>query len=345
LASEIAAQRGEVGSAVTTYLAMARETRDPRLARRATELALGERALGPAMQAAALWHELEPGSALAAQTLETLWLSTGRLDDAEPLMRARLQRARAAGTLPEAYSQIQRVLERASDKTGALAMLQRLAAPDARVPEARMALASQASAADDPELSAREAAAAVGLAPGDESIVVPAAQYIAQGEGGLDRAVALLKGFLDGHPKAIEARFALARLLAGAERDDAAREQFELALEQDPQSPVILFSLAQLAWQTKHPEAAEQYLRRYLDLPADVQRDDGPAWLFLGQIAESQGRTDAAIERYGKVQRGEQYVPAVIRRALLMARSGRVGEARQSLHDAFVTSNRERVQL
>ncbi len=345
LASEVAAQRGEIGSAVTTYLSMARETRDPRLARRATELALGERALQPALQAATLWHELAPDSALAAQTLETLWLSTGRLADAEPLMRARLATARAEGRLPEAYTQIQRVLTQTSDKAGALAMLERLSAQDAGVSEAHLALADLASAAGDRERAAKEAAAALALAPADESIAVSAAQYIAQGPAGADAAVALLQKFLDRKPESIEARFALARLLAGADRDDAAREQFELALKEDPTSPAILFSLAQLAWQTKHPKDAEQYLNRYLELPESVQRDNSPAWLFLGQIAESEGRASEAIERYGKVQRGEQYVPAVIRRALLIAREGRLDEARQVLHDAFVTTNRERVQL
>jgi tetratricopeptide (TPR) repeat protein len=345
LASEVAAQRGEVGSAVTTYLSMARETRDPRLARRATELALSERALDPALQAATLWHELAPASALAAQTLETLWVSTGRLAEAEPLLRARLDAARAEGRLPQAYSQIQTLLARTSDKSGALAMLQRLSARDPKVPQAHLAVAAQASAAGDHELSAREAAAAFALAPADESIAVSAAQYVAQGSAGLDGAIALLQGFLERQPRSTEARFALARLLAGAERDDDAREQFELALKEDPTSPAILFSLAQLAWQTKHPKDAERYLNRYLGLPDGVPHDDSPAWLFLGQIAESDGRIDQAIERFGKVQPGEQYVPAVIRRALLISRQGRLEEAREVLHNAFATNNRDRVQL
>lgn len=82
LASEIAAQRGEVGSAAATYLSMARQTRDPRLARRATELALVERSLDHALPAAELWHELSPNSPIATQTIESLWISTGRLADA-----------------------------------------------------------------------------------------------------------------------------------------------------------------------------------------------------------------------------------------------------------------------
>ena len=95
LASEIAAQRGEVGSAAATYLSIARQTRDPRLARRATELALVERSLDHALPAAEFWHELSPNSPIATQTIESLWISTGRLADAEPLLRARLDKARA----------------------------------------------------------------------------------------------------------------------------------------------------------------------------------------------------------------------------------------------------------
>ena len=41
LASEIALQRGEAGLAYSTYLEMARQYKDPRLAQRAMEIAIG----------------------------------------------------------------------------------------------------------------------------------------------------------------------------------------------------------------------------------------------------------------------------------------------------------------
>src|SRR5690606_31892496 len=143
----------------------------------------------------------------------------------------------------------------------------------------------------------------------------------------------------------IEARFALARLLAAAGRNDAARAQFERVLETEPENPTLLFSLAQLAWQSRQTDAAERYLQRYLALPETSRRNPAPAWLFLGEIAERGGRIDEAIERYAKVGRGEQYMPALIRRALLTARQGKVEEARQLLRETRVTTNRERVQL
>ena len=345
LASEIAAQRGELSSAATTYLSMARQTRDPRLARRATEIALAERSLERALPAAQLWHELAPGSRLAAQTVEMLLLSAGRLAEAEPLLAARLETARAEGGLPEAYAGLQRTLARASDRAAALAMLERLATADAGVPQARLALAAQAAAAGDGARAALEAKTAVELAPGDESIAVAAAQHTAEGEARPDGAIALLQGFVGDKPDSIEARFALARLLAAAERNDEARAQFEAALKQQPQNPAILFSLAQLSWQAKQADAAEAYLERYLDLPETVQRNDNPAWLFLGQIAENDGRADEAIARYAKVRRGDQFLPALIRRALLTARQGRLDDARQLLRETAVSTNRERVQL
>ena len=79
LAAEIAAQRGQFGSAVTTYLSVAKSTRDPRLAQRATELAMVDRSLERAVQAAQLWYELAPDSPRAGQTIEALWLSSGQI--------------------------------------------------------------------------------------------------------------------------------------------------------------------------------------------------------------------------------------------------------------------------
>jgi hypothetical protein len=45
MAAEAAAQRGDLGAAYAIYLKLARDTSDPRLARRAAELALQGRAL------------------------------------------------------------------------------------------------------------------------------------------------------------------------------------------------------------------------------------------------------------------------------------------------------------
>ncbi len=345
LSSEVAAQRGQVGSAAATYLSLAQETRDPRIARRATELALAERSLDHALPAAQLWHELAPESPIAAQTIESLWMTTGRFAQAEPLLRARLERARTEHRLPETYDRIARTLARSSDARAGLAMLERLAVADARQPAARLALAAVAQAAGDVPRAAAEAEAALQLDPANEQAAILAARYVAQTPRGIDGATSLLRAYLDHEPKAVEARFALARLLNAGGSHDAAREQFEIALKQEPDSPAILLSLAQLAYQMKQRQVAEDYVRRYLGLPDAVQRDNTPALLFMGQLAEDAGRNEEAIDWYSRVGRGEQFLPALARRAVLMARTGRVDEARALLRNTSVPSARERVQL
>ncbi len=345
LAAEIAAQRGQAGSASATYLRLAKQTKDPRLARRATELALAERSVDHALQGAQLWHEYSPGSALAAQTYETLLLSTGRLDAAEPLVAARLASAREQDGVPAFYRQLQRSLGRAADKKAALALFDRVSAADADVPQARLAAAELAQAAGLPERAATEAERAFALKPDDEQIAISTARIVQDTPSGAARAAGILDDFLQRHPKSTEARFNYARLLAGSGKADAARAQMELALREEPDSPPILFSLAQIAYQTKQLDVAEDYLKRYLALPAAVPRDNGAAYLFLGQIEEDRGRLEQAIDWLAQVTRGDQFMTALVKRSLLIGRLGRVDEARELLRNSNVTTTRERVQL
>ncbi len=345
LAAEIAAQRGEVGSAAATYLSLARRTRDPRLAQRAAELSLAARAPDRALAAAQLWLELEPSSRLAAQTVEALQLSTGALSTAEPSLKARLERARRDGNLGETYESLQAALLRSPDKKSALAMLERLSAPDQQVAAARRALAAVASAAEDHDRAAAEAEAALKLAPDDERTAVLAARYVAQTQGGQNRGISILQSYLGRHPKALEARFTLARLLAQAGRGADARAQFEAALAQEPDNPTILFSLAQVAAQSGQPDAAKSYLERYLALAPDIARDNAIALLFLGQLAEEGKRFEEAIGWYARIDSGEQVTLARVRQALLLGRLKRVDEALKVLRDAASEEPRERTRL
>ena len=345
LASEIAAQRGQVGSAATTYLSLARETKDPRLARRATELSLAARSLEHALQAAAMWHEYSPESTLAAQTYETLLLSTGRLAEAEPLIAARLARTNGREEKAEFYKHLQRSLARVADKTAALALFDRVSAADAGLAEVRLAAAELAQGAGLDARALSEAQAAVALAPDDEAIAVSAARTVQGGRAGGAAASKILQSHLERHPKSTEARFHYARLLADAGNTDGARSQMELALRDEPDSPAILFSLAQIAYQTKQLDVAQDYLKRYVGLPAAVPRDNGPAYLFLGQIDEDRGRLEQAVAWLEQVTRGDQFLPALVKRSLLLGRLGRVDEARELLRNSSVPTTRERVQL
>lgn len=79
LAAEIALQRGEIGAAYQTYMALARSTRDPRMAQRAMEIALLAKSTGSSLEAAKLWDELAPlNDATSKEVLITLLMLNNR---------------------------------------------------------------------------------------------------------------------------------------------------------------------------------------------------------------------------------------------------------------------------
>jgi tetratricopeptide (TPR) repeat protein len=172
-----------------------------------------------------------------------------------------------------------------------------------------------------------------------------AARYGARAPGGLNSAIALLERFLAREPRSLEARFTLARLLSQAGRTDDARAQFEAALALDPTNPVILFSLAQVAAQAGQSSLAQSYLQRYLDLPAEIARDNAIAMLFLGQIAEEEKRFEDAIGWYAKIDSGEQVDTARVRRALILGRLKRIDEALSVLREDIPDDPRARARL
>src|SRR5438046_4077788 len=87
LLAEIAGQRGNAALSAQAYVDLAKRTRDPRIARRATEVALYARMNGAAIDAARIWHETEPGSARPLQALGGLLVAAGRYDEALPSLK------------------------------------------------------------------------------------------------------------------------------------------------------------------------------------------------------------------------------------------------------------------
>jgi hypothetical protein len=67
LRAELANQRGDWQLAYVTMMVAAQETRDPRLAQRAAEIALNVQKTGEALSAVRLWRELAPASNQANQ--------------------------------------------------------------------------------------------------------------------------------------------------------------------------------------------------------------------------------------------------------------------------------------
>lgn len=336
---EIALQRGQPHVAVPAFLEVARETRDPRLARRATEVAWSARFLPAALDAATLWLQLDPDSARARQTVIALLVNQSRLDDALPHLQKWL--SAEPDRIGENFLQLSSLVASHQDKPAIHRLMRTLAAPYASVPEASLAVAQAAWNADDQPAALEATRRALELRPGWELAALFQARALQRDS--VDQAVVFLEGFLKNNPGARDARLNLARLLVAARRYPEARKQFEILVGEAPNNPEIAMAVATLSLQAKDYPAAELQLRRALEINP---KDPDVVRLYLGQVNEELKRDEQALKWYSSVTPGgEQFIAAQARYAGVLARQGKMAEARKYLQDVPAGDAQQRLQL
>ena len=338
LTAEIAGQRGATALAMGNFLNLARTTRDPRLAKRAADIALFDRNNERALEAAALWVELDPNALPPRQMLTGLLVNNNRVPEAQVHLEKLL--AAEGENLGDGFLQLNRLMTRSADKSAVLKVIQGLAAKYPTLAEAHGAVAQAAANAGDDGLALTEVRAARRLRPSWEFTALFAAQILQKRSNTL--AATELRDFIKDNPKAKEARLSYGRILA-SERNYAESRQVFRALESDfPQDAEVLYPLGLIALQLKEFGEGERYLTAVLKTEF---RDKAAVYLNLAQAAEEQKQYAKAIEWLKQVPMGESYINAQSRIAMALAKSGKLDEARKHLNDTGTTNNQQRVQL
>jgi tetratricopeptide (TPR) repeat protein len=338
LLGEIAAQRGDRALAARTYIELARRTRDPRVARRAVEMASAARQQDLALEAAELWYETDPSSTRALQTVTALLVAAKRIDDVEPYL-AKLLAGHGTNTA-SGFMQLDRLLARNPDKAASLRVVHRLAAPYPELPEAHFAVSQAALAAHDEEGALVAIRRASALRP-DWDIAALFEAQILQTQSPR-KAADRLERYLEKHPDKRNVRMNYARLLVLDKRYPEARRQFERLLADNPGNTDVIYAVGLLAFQLKDYGVAERNLERLLELN---YRDVNSVRYTLGQIAEEQKDWPKAIRWYEKVDAGQNALPAKMRVAGVMAKQGRLDEARAYLRGIVVKDEQQKVQI
>ena len=329
LAAEIALQRGQPAPAYQTYLALARDTHDPRMAQRATEIALAAQSPSDALAAAQLWQQYAPTSERAAQLDASLLVLSGKPDDAEPLL------AREMAKVPDenrgaAILSLQLLLSRGPNRVGGLHVLQDLLKNDMNRPEANLAIARQQIAADDAPGARKSLEQALALKPD----YLPAALTLSQmGPEERKEGIASVEAYVQKNPKSHDARLALAQMYLASDRLDDAQTQFEIMHKDNASDLTPLMALALIDVQKKDYAGAQTYLEQYAQKAEQTpSADPGQAYIYLAQLSLEQKNDDAASDWLNKISpSSQQYIPAQITRAQLLEKQGKPDDARKLL--------------
>lgn len=351
LLADFAAQRGAWATAANAALEVGRQTRDPRMARRALEFSLADDNLPRAWDAARLWRELAPSDAQAEQA--ELMLAAANGDTAE-LARALSEQLVLAPDKGEAVVQAQQILSRLSDKRKAFDLLDQLVQGDLRkLPEARAALAQAAYEAGEAPRALAEIKAALEARPDWELAAGMRLQFGMPLEA--ERTLDDTRKFIAAHPEARDLRLALVGALMQRGEFDEAIAEVQAMGRHAPEDFELLYLHGALNYEAGRPREAEKLLKDYIQVETRRRQASGDeydptsnlsdAQMLLARIAEEGGRYDQAYDILGSMAAPEAQFMARLRQAVVRGKQGRVDEGLQVLDKARPEDERDEILL
>ncbi len=333
LLGEIVTREGDPATGYSLMLEAARSSNDEGLYKRAVDIALQSRSGEPALTAAQAWAAAKPRSIDAHRYALQILVALNRVDDsAGPLqqildLQKPEDRATFLPALPTLYA---RVSDKALAASVAEKALQSSLADPVVSTTAWTVLGRMRLMANDKQGALEAARKAQDLAPLDDK---PAALALELLEAGTTEAEPLLRRYLEGKPSP-EIRMVYARQLLEWQRYTEARQQLDLVTTEKPDLPQAWMALAALQFQDSDLDNAETSLQKYSTLvepgnSATINRTNmTSAYLLRAQIAEKRGDYAAAEQWLSRIENAQDLFSAQTRRASLLARQGKLAEAR-----------------
>ncbi len=340
LVAEIAGQRGKLPTAVRSYIEAAKLSKDPAIAERAARIAVYARETKAAMEAAQLWVELSPLNLDARQVLAALLVKSGRTDEA--LSHFEVVIADGEQDEQKGYLLITSLLSKEHDKKAALGIMEKLVAKRQDSVHAHYAYSHLALLVGEYEKAGAAIQRALQLKPEWIQAHILLVNILSR-QGKEKESLEHLSQIVAEHSDDHSLRLFFARKLVDSKRLTEAREEFSKLIDTDDDDARAdaLYALGLLSLQLNDKDDAENYFKKLIELGKRANE----AHYYLGQMAEQQRDNALAIEHYSQVEYGDHTVEAQIRIAVLVARTGNVEQARQSLHSIDARSSDVRLQV
>ncbi|WP_300285101.1 tetratricopeptide repeat protein [Nitrosomonas sp.] len=338
LVGETALQRNQPDVAVESFIRLARETRNPRFAEHATDVALQARRFGEAQEAIDLWVTLEPDSMQARQAAVALFVANGQLENVRPHVEQLLRLE--PETVDKAFMQINKLLSNHPDREAVLKLVRQLASAYPDLPEAHFAVSQAAWSANEFKSASEAMNQALKLRPEWEMAAVHQGQILQKIDK--NKALSFYDQYLEQFPRANDMRIAYIRMLMEEKEFDRGREQFQKLELANPSNADIALAIGLLSAELNDLQSAEKYFKRALQLGFE---DASTVYFNLGRVHEIAQHDAEAMEAYRKVTGGERFIFSRVRYAFLLAKRDGVAAARKYLKTVRVENQQQRTQL
>ncbi len=349
LIGEIEVREGDLGTGYQLMLDAARRTKNEQLFKRATDIALQGRAGDEALAAVKAWRAGVPESVEALRYQAQLLVQLNRAPEAAEPLQALLkltpadQRVPLIGALPRFFA-------RSNDRGQAAQVIEQVLLPYADTPDTRVAARVSIGRGWLGAINGEKALALAQSAHETDRNAEGPAGLALEMLPGTPAAEAIVKDHLSARPDSNAVRLIYVRTLLAAQRLPDATSQLETLTRNAPTLPQAWLTLGALHVQLRESAAANTALLKYIELvqasnmPATdtlaandedeappASKDDALArgYLLLSQAADQQNDFKAADAWLAKIDNPKRALEVQARRASLLARDGKVKEARE----------------
>jgi tetratricopeptide (TPR) repeat protein len=260
LLAEIALQRNDPNAAGHLYLDLAKLTKNSFLAQNAAQLGGMVRNGRLALDAADVWSKLDPTSADAQKVLAEMYIASGNLAKARPIVKKILESEESKG---DGFLYLNNILSRVENKTNALRFIIDIAKPYPNMVEAHFAVAHTAHMAGNDTIRDRELKIVDALDPKWETSILFKGAILFQQNP--NQAIDEYKKFIKTNPKSNAVRLELAKALVQTEKYTEAKQHFEKLVNSPLASSDLSLTVALLALESGDDLVAEKYLNQALE--------------------------------------------------------------------------------
>lgn len=327
LTAEVAGQRGRPDIALDSYIRLLEATRDPRVAERATQVAVYLKDSGKAAEAAEIWAELEPKSIPAHRLTLMLRVRTDDIDDAadEILRLIELKDPEFENTLLE----LARWINEEKERERGLEIMRELVERLPKVPEVHLAAAYLAAEEGALLVAREEVGIALGMRPTWSRALMLQAQLLLQ-SGDMSGGRAALEKARRNDPKNMRLSLVYGQFLAKTGDFAAAERELIKVVDREPGNEDARFALASVWLELGLLDKARKEFER-LALDPRLQSQVN---FSIALIDAREGRAEDALRGFDRVTDGPALFDARLNSISALILMGRSDEARRRLADA-----------
>nr|WP_255576218.1 tetratricopeptide repeat protein [Comamonas sp. Y33R10-2] len=333
LVGELAAQEGALNDAQALMMEAARSSNNEKLYRRATELAVQSRSADRALRNARAWLDAYPESRDANRAALRILVAMNRISDSASYLRREVELTPAANR-SATFLAITQLYSNASDKSLAGDVVEQALEIDFKDPKngpvAWAAVGHMRLVAGQKPAALQALQNGAKLSSDSGAIALLAMELL---ESGTTEVEPLVKSYVDKNASP-QLRMTYARVLLGQKRNADAKSQLQLITREAPEFPEAWAILANIQLQDNELDAAETSLAQFgallPKLPDGVGRNAGQAQFYLlnADLAEKRKRYDEADGYLQRIPDAANLLSVQARRADILARQGKVKEAR-----------------